>query len=227
MPLFLRHFKQVIFLASLILLVLGQTVYAQETAATQIWLMNSYRQRFDYSLLLSVETENRFYSEGTFHRRFEFRPLLTWNYSPRYDFTIGYQNSVSELNQTVRKTDIGHQLVTAVTLKWEFADYLLTSRQQLQHGEESAESITLFRHRVRINYLSDNLPLRLSPFIQNEWFLECEDGHLRENRLTAGLSYPINANLKLSLFGMRRDQWTLSDQHTASPVTGVMLNLDF
>ncbi|MEM9399051.1 MAG: DUF2490 domain-containing protein [Verrucomicrobiota bacterium] len=196
-----------------------------ESGSAQFWLVNSVSQKLDYSLLLSLETENRFYAEGSFHRRYELRPLITWQYSPRYDFTIGYQNSATDSNQA--DLEMGHQCILANTIKWDFADYRLTSRQQLQLGEESADTVLLSRHRLLLSWMNDHLPLRLKPFIANEWFFDLENGDLRENRFWGGVRYKINNSLDIALFGMRRDQWNRLDQHTTSPVTGLTLNIKF
>ena len=100
-----------IIIALLLVVLPFQKGVRAEKGPTQSWLMTSISQRLDYGLSLVLESENRFFDEGPAWHRYEIRPLLMWNYSPRYDFHLGYQNS-----GTFIKDDTlfeGHQLITA------------------------------------------------------------------------------------------------------------------
>lgn len=186
--------------------------------ATQLWWMAGVEQRLDYALGVRVETETRMAVDGSLFRRNEIRTLLTWEYSPRHAFLLGYENSLTERPEELED---GHDLIAAWDVKVPVQDWYLTSRQRIQYGYEGEMETGLFRHRVDLMWMNSRLPFRLTPYLFNEWFLDVLEGEMRQNRVGLGLRYPVSENIGVGVFGMRWDRWMVSGEHFVTPVVGV------
>lgn len=191
----------------------------------QVWWMEEARQRLDYALEISVEAEQRLQAEGPLLARYEITPLLTWKYSPRYDFGIGMEQS-GTWNADDSLSE-GYEGVFFATIKVPFKDYLLTSRQRFQAGVDEEEGNGVFRQQTRFSYEGERLPLRLKPFVSEEWFVDLDGGYFSENRFQLGASYTVNDHTAVSLFAMMFSQWTEAGDYTVSPVVGLSVNFGF
>ncbi len=200
---------------------------AQNTKDVESWLTTSISQRFDYGLEFMLETEQRFSTGAQVYQRYELMPQLIWHYSPRYDFSLGYEENRQWMEDG---EDIaGHEGFATVTLKFPLKQWLLTSRQRLQGGiNDEDKSMVIFRQQTRLSYELPRLPFRLKPFLQDEWFVDLIDGNgVTENRIQLGLSYEINRAWRAEIYGMRVDQWDMMGVHSTTPVVGLNLNLAF
>lgn len=199
----------------------------------QSWLTVSYSQRLDYSLEFMMEGESRFQGEDPEWNRLELMPQLIWHYSPRYDFGIGYENNRTEFMDDMES--VGNEGFLFVTVKLPVREWTFSSRQRFQAGveemEDMEETTAMFRHLVRVQYDNGHMPLKLVPYLENEWFFNLMDGYLSQNRVRAGLGYPVNSHVMVDVYGMRLDEWKemegMPDPHVWLPVFGVSLNLEF
>jgi hypothetical protein len=205
----------------------AMTMWAEDVKPPQVWLNGLLSQRLDYGLELAIETEQRFSSGERFYDRYEITPQLIWHYSPRYDFSIGYEEN---RQWTANHTETaGHEAFATVTLKYQMRDWLLTSRQRIQYGVDNDEETSgVFRQRTQLSYELPRLPWRLKPFLADEWFYDIENGNdITENRLQLGVSYQINRAWRIEVYGMRLDQWNDEGNLTTTPVTGINVNVSF
>lgn len=213
---------KIIIIAPGLLIVLGLGIFQAKAQtkeeATQLWWMVGVEQRLDYALGVRVETETRMATEGSLFRRSEIRTLLTWEYSPRHAFRLGYENSLTE---RPRELEVGHDLIAAWDVRVPVQDWHLTSRQQIQYGYEGEVETGLFRHRLDLLWMNSRLPFHLKPYVFNEWFLDVLKGEMRQNRVGLGLRYPVSKNIELGVFGMRWDRWMVSGEHYVTPVVGI------
>lgn len=202
-------------------------VQAQKTKDLESWLTTSISQRFDYGLEFMLEHEQRFSTGDQIYQRYELSPQVIWHYSPRYDFSLGYEENRQWMEEG---EDIaGHEGFGSVTLRFPFKQWLLTSRQRLQGGfDDEDENMLVFRQQTRLSYELPRLPFRLKPFAQDEWYVDLINGSgITENRMQVGISYEINRAWRAELFGMRVDQWDMMGMHSVTPVVGINLNLAF
>lgn len=203
------------------------TLRADKTLSPQVWLTSSWSQRYDYGLEAMVEVEQRFSSEASLYKRYEITPQILWHYSPRYDFSLGYEE-----NRQWNEADhdqAGHEGFVSTTFRLPLQQWLLTSRQRVQGGfMDDGDPTLVFRQQTRLSHDIPWLPFRLRPFVQDEWFFDLiHGGGLQENRAMVGLRYTINKTWGAELYGMRLDEWTPSGQLTTTPVLGLNLNLTF
>ena len=198
---------------------------AQTTKNVESWLTTSISQRFDYGLEFVMETEQRFSNGNPVYQRYELTPQLIWHHSPRYDFSLGYEENRQWMEDG---EDVGgHEGFATVTLKFPLKQWLVTSRQRFQGGiDDEDESNVIFRQQTRLSYELPRLPFRLRPFIQDEWFLDLIHGSgITENRVQLGLSYEINRSWRAELYGMRVDQWDMTGTHSFTLFSASILTL--
>jgi hypothetical protein len=200
---------------------------SSHAAPFQSWLTASWSQRYDYGLEGTVEVEQRFASGPNVYQRYEITPQLIWHFSPRYDFSVGYEEN-REWDEAHHDQG-GHEAFASTTIKLPLKQWLFTSRQRVQGGfMDGGESSLVFRQQTRLSYEIPRLPFRLKPFVQDEWFFDLiNGGGLQENRAMIGLRYTFNKAWGAELYGMRLDQWTPSGQRTTTPVLGLNLNASF
>lgn len=212
-------------LASLLL----PTLRAEEQGPLMGRIINSVSQRLDYGLEAAVESEEWFTDDRPTFLHYELMPQLIWHYSPRYDFAIGYERdeTYQEADDGSTSIDRANQGWTAMTIKLPLQDWYFSSRQMFEAGTSDTGDIYLFRHTVRVEYRREFLPLRITPFVTNEYFLNLSKGEIEENRLTAGLNYPFNKAVSVELFGMRDDQWMPDGNSMVSPVVGLNVKVAF
>lgn len=196
-----------------------------EEGPAQVWWIEEVSQRLDYALEISVEAEQRLQTEGPLLERYEITPLLTWEYSPRYDFGIGMEQS-GTWNADDSLSE-GYEGIFFATIKVPFKDYLLTSRQRVQVGVDEEEGNGVFRQQIRFSYEGEQLPLRLKPYISEEWFVNFDEGYFSENLFQLGISYEVNEHTEASLFAMMFSQWTEEGDYTVMPVIGLKLSFGF
>jgi hypothetical protein len=196
---------------------------ADKTFSPQVWLTASVSQRYDYGLEFMLETEQRLSSEASLYHRYEITPQVIWHYSPRYDFSLGYEEN-REWNAGTH--DLGaHEAFGSVTIRLPLKAWLITTRERWQGGaDDRGTSSLVFRQQTRVSYEK----LRLRPYVQNEWFWDSlHGGGLMENRAQAGISYRWNRAWQTELYAMRLDQWMADGVHLLTPVVGLNLNLTF
>ncbi|PAW78575.1 MAG: hypothetical protein B9S32_06535 [Verrucomicrobia bacterium Tous-C9LFEB] len=193
-------------------------------------IVDSVSQRLDYGLEVMVESEQWFQDTKPTFLHYEIMPQLIWHYSPRYDFAIGYERDetygVDEMgNDTIDRANQGW---ASMTVKIPLKDWYFSSRQQFQGGIGDSEGeIYTFRHLVRAEYRKPFLPLKITPFVSNEYFLNLREGDIAENRFTVGLLYPFNKAVSVELFGMRDDTWMPDGNSMVSPVVGMNVKVSF
>lgn len=213
------------------MLCLGLTLRAEEKQGPLMGrIVDSVSQRLDYGLEAMIESEQWFQDTRPEFLHYEIMPQLIWHYSPRYDFAIGYERDetygIDEMgNDTIDRANQGW---ASMTVKVPLKDWYVTSRQQFQGGVgDSAGEIYTFRHLVRAEYRRPFLPLNITPFVSNEYFLDLRRGDITENRFTVGLSYPFNKAVSVELFGMRDDTWMPDGNSMVSPVAGLSVKVAF
>lgn len=192
-----------------------------EQGPWESWLTASVSQRLDYGLELGLESELRLSDQDAVWSRLELTPQLTWHYSPRYDFGLGYENNFSELADG--DVQVGHEGFVFGTVKIPFAFWRVQSRQRFQFGAMEGEESGVFRHQVTLAY--DRF--KLKPFVSNEFFLDMLNAELAENRVRVGARYEVNAHVQVELYGMRVDRWEKTGAHEWAPVVGVGVTLGF
>jgi len=192
--------------------------------AVQLWWMADVEQRLEYAIGVRVENETRVSPHGNAFRRNETRALLTWEYSPRHHFGIGYEHSLSD---TPRSLEHGHDGIVDWEVHLPVAGSHWTSRQRLQYGFEGERETGFFRHRLEWRWVQSRLPFRLVPFVFDEWFLDIREWEMRQNRIGIGLESRINDHARLQVFAFRWDQWSLNGDHQTVPVVGMRFGVSF
>lgn len=115
---------------------------AANTRAGQIqsWLNLKVSQNFDYGLRAELETEQWFSTDEPIYRHVEIVPTLTWRYSPRYDFGVGYEYARNYMPDPIGGNEMLEQEHTAIvftTIKLPIQRFNITSRQRFQFGAGS------------------------------------------------------------------------------------------
>lgn len=192
-------------------------------------IVDSVSQRLDYGLEAMVESEQWFSDGKPTFEHYELMPQLIWHYSPRYDFTIGF-----ERDETYSVDDMGDRSIvrdnlgwTAVTVKVPLKEWFVSSRQEFEAGTSDTGDVYIWRQLVRVEYQKQFLPFKLMPFVENEYFLDLQKVEMMENRFVVGLSYPVNKVVNVELFGMRDDQWQPDGNSVVSPVVGLNVKVAF
>ena len=190
------------------------------------WLTASVSQRYDYGLEFKMEAEQRFSTGEQVYRRYELTPQVIWHYSPRYDFSVGFEEN-RQWNDQGDDT-AGHEGFFSGSIKAKLKQWEFSSRQRFQFGWDDEENTAgIFRQRTELIYNDERFPFKLKPFLSDEWFLDLLEGQgIVENRLQLGLRYEINRSASLELYGMMQNEWSGAEEGT-TPVLGLNLNFVF
>jgi hypothetical protein len=224
----MRHWG--IILLSLNLLMTAYPLQAEEQGPLLGRIVDSVSQRLDYGLEAMVEAEEWFSDQRPTFQQYQLMPQLVWHYSPRYDFTIGYERDEiysvdAEGNRTINRVNMA---MLAATVKFPLRDWNISSKQLFEAGSSDEEDeIYMFRHLVRVDYTRPFLPFHITPFVSNEYFLDLAKGDITENRFTLGLGYAVNKAVNVELYGMRDDTWMPDGNSIVSPVVGLNVKVSF
>lgn len=200
---------------------------AEANRPFQSWLTASVSQRYDYGLEFMMETEQRFSTGEQVYQRYELTPQVIWHYSPRYDFSVGFEESRQWDDQGDDMA--GHEGFFSGTIKAKLKEWELSSRQRFQFGwDDEDDSAGVFRQKTLVVYNDARFPFRLKPFLSDEWFVDLIEGQgLVENRLQLGLRYEVNRAVSVEVYGMRQDQWDGAGRGSATPVLGLNVSILF
>lgn len=206
------------------------------------WLMMEWSQRVDYGLEPRLSIENRVADAKPDWQMIEVTPELTWHYSPRYDFSVGYvldyeDQATGMLGEPAPeddgmrdmydgKTVTAHLAMASATVLLPIKDFNLSSRQRIEVGVRQDETAGVFRQLNRVDYMGQ-FPLRLKPFVSHEWFWDFEEGYLVESRTIIGVGYEIMPHQAVEIFGMRRDVWNRAGYSDAGHIFGVTWMFNF
>jgi hypothetical protein len=183
---------------------LAFTLNAQQNRAFEFWSSQGISQRLDYGLELSFENEQRLSTaKGETFRSEMVSPSLIWHYSPRYDFQVGYEGEMDW--DAEGKLEVDHLGFVVATVKVPYGKWNLTSRQRLDAGDREGQTVSDFRHTLRLE--TEIFSKRWVPFVNDEWFLDLVEGRVAENRAQMGVLYRWNRAWESEIYGMRRDLW--------------------
>lgn len=193
----------------------------------QSWLTASVAQRYDYGLEFKMEAEQRFSTGDQVYQRYELTPEVIWHYSPRYDFSVGYEENRQWDGQG--KDMAGHEGFFTGTIKLKIKEWEFSSRQRFQFGwDDEDNSSGIFRQKTQVIYNGPGFPFRLKPFLSDEWFADLVEGRgVVENRVQLGLRYEINRAAAVELYGMMQEQWDDMGEGFTTPVVGINVNFVF
>ncbi len=197
---------------------------AGETRAFESWLGMGIHQRLDYGLEVGLESQEWLSSsdQSPVLRHWEISPTVTWHYSPRYDFFLGYER---ETEWTTERQTINTDLaVSGFTVLLPLGKWDLRSQQRFETGANDEKTVADFRHLTRVVYhgFSD----RWAPYVSNEWFFNLMEGDVTQNRFLVGIEYHLTKSLTAEFYGMRRDEWE-ADNLSTTPIFGINLNWNF
>lgn len=230
----MRKFASLFFLVFYPLLSQAQ----DRTAPAQIWNTTTFSQRFDWGLEALFETENRMSTDAPAWRRNSLSPQLIWHYSPRYDFSIGYENRREWMEESMADEMGGKQIDIVEqnqnmgfwtgTIKYDLNKWKFSSRQRFEFSDLEGRAMGHFRQRTAVTYTGTFLPLHLKPFVMDEWFYDLVgSGGLDENDFGMGVMYEINKAWSVEILGMRMDEWDNAGNVLTTPVVGINITARF
>jgi hypothetical protein len=189
----------------------------------QSWLTINLGQRLDYGLEAKVEVMNRLENRASPWLAVEVDPELVWHYSPRYDFSLGYEHT--EMNTSPYITS--DTAFFTGTIKVPVQRWIFTSRQRVELGVQNSESAEVFRQENKLMYRTPWFSEKLGVFVMDEWFFDFEQNQISQNRAAIGISYEINKAWAVEAYAMRLDEWDMVGRNSNNPVLGISTNLNF
>ncbi len=191
----------------------------------QQWTDVTWSQQVSQGLDTSLRWEGRMGSNFSKFSYYEVEPMLTWRYSPRWNFALGY-----EYDKTLSPTEeVMHAPSLNVTLKiplraWEVKN---TFRAEYDIAETSSQDSTfMYRHRTDVQTRWRWGSKELIPYLSEEWFLEARRADIVQNRLSIGMNIPIIPHWIAGIYFMRYDEQTASGWQW-HPVLGVQVLAQF
>ena len=205
--------------------VLANAIETKAENPFQSWLTLEASQRLDYGLEAAVSVENRLTEKDPTWQQIQLEPMMIWHYSPRYDFSLGYMWTNTQMDDGTAM--IGHESVASGTVKLPLKEWMISSRQRFQFGTMEDETTGVFRQLTRVEYDASWMPFRLKPFIADEWFYDLMNGFVPENRLYGGLSYKWNRMMMTEVYCMKQDLWDADDMNANGLVFGLTAKMSF
>jgi hypothetical protein len=211
----------------MLLMFCGMGVFTgrSEDGDWQAWTEASWSQKFDYGLELGLRFEGRMEEDFSSFNYYEIEPMVNWRYSPRWDFTVGYERD----ERFEPMEEVSHVPNVAATMKLPLNRYFLSNRFRMDYmiPEESEESEqTIYRNRTQFQMDWKWGSKMLVPFIFDEWFLNLNETEITENRAGIGIGIPIVPHWTAQLYWMRLDE-KVGQEWEWHPVIGAQLQLVF
>jgi hypothetical protein len=181
----------------------------------ELWTEASWSQRLDYGLELGMRSELRFERNISEMAYYETEAMLTWHYSPRWDFAMGYERD----EKIAPDEEVAHVPSLAATLKiprppfklipildWSFASRLRTDFMVPE--EDRAKWEAVLRNRTGFDAEWRWGSKQIKPFLFDEWFFGTRRGEIVQNRFGLGVGIPLVAHWDLNVSWMRVDRKT-------------------
>lgn len=191
----------------------------------QWWIDAAWNQRWIENLDIGVRWEGRFHDDYPEFSYYEVEPMLTWKYSPRWDFSLSYERDESLRGDE----DVIHAPSVSATLKVPLQNWELNNvfRAEYDWSEDhSQDSTFMYRNRTDLVYRWKLGGVELTPYLSEEWFLEERRAEIVQNRLAVGIHFPVISHWNAGVYLMRLDEKT-SKNWQWYPVFGMQVLAQF
>lgn len=198
----------------------------------QGWLEVEASAPLTQQVRVEISTESRLSSEARSLRQQEVVPKLIWAAHKNVDFGVGYEYN-HQWDLTGKEEVNEHLGLVFATFKYRWGQWQIKSRQKFEAGTETdceghSETQGTFRQKTTFSYDIPGWPIKLAPYIADEWFYdlagECD---LKQNRLIGGVVWEATDNLEVTIYGMRIDSWNSLDISQMTPVFGTSLSIKY
>jgi hypothetical protein len=186
-------------------------------------IKTSIAQRLEYALIAQIMHEQTFHGDGPLFQEYETTALLTWDYSPRYDFFIGYKNEGRYLD---KDWNISNEAIFGTRFKLNLKGIQLSSKQEFQLGDEEGDFLANLEQNVRLSYVSERIPFKLVPFIEDQWKIDLTAGDITENEIKTGFRVPLNEKMKIETYVSYMNEWKTFG-NSSFPIVGLELEINF
>lgn len=213
------RFLKVLFLT----LMMSQASLKAADGDWQQWTELSYSQIIDYSLQPSLRMEMRFEDDLSEFAYYEIEPMLTWRYSPRWDFAIGYERD----HRLEPLDEIDHAPNLNALMKLPLKEWTVLNRFRTEFvfpETTDEDDRVIYRNRSELQKRWKMGGKEVSAYVFDEWFMNLNEGEVSENRVGIGLNCPIAPHWTLQAYFMRMDNFTADEWN---PILGLQLQASF
>jgi hypothetical protein len=188
----------------------------------QQWTELSYSQTVDYSLQPSLRLEMRFEDDLSEFAYYEVEPMLTWRYSPRWDFAVGYERD----HRIEPMEEIDHVPNLNAWMKVPLKEWTVLNRFRTEFvfPEADEDERFVYRNRTELQKRWKMGGKEVSAYVFDEWFLNFNEGEITENRAGVGFSYPVAPHWNFQAYLMRMDNFATDEWN---PVLGLQIQTMF
>jgi len=215
------------------LALLPVTVVAGDDGDWQQWSEAFWSQNLGSGFDAAMRFESRWEEDASRWAYYEVEPMVNWRYSPRWDFSLGYERD----ERLVPLEEIAHVPNIAATVKiprqpWQFPpvlDWRLSNRMRMEFivpEDPQMDWQPLYRNRTDWEAKWRWGSKEIVPFAFEEWFLNFDRGEITQNRFGVGIGVPIVPHAMARLYWMRLDE-KRGDRWEWHPVVGVQLQFQF
>lgn len=173
----------------------------------QQWTEVAWSQNLDYALTPSLRWQGRFEEDFSRFSYYEIEPMITWRYSPRWDFAVGY-----ERDERVEPTEESSNTPNLnALLKLPMRDWDISNLFRIGFNVPESEQSEWRPVYQNLSSIKTRWPMGsriFEPFFSEEFFLHMGEGEFIENRLSIGVALPIIPHWMGSLAFMRLDEKT-------------------
>lgn len=193
----------------------------------QMWNDQFYTQNLGYGVDAVLRAEQRWEEDIGRLGYFELEPMVNWRYSPRWDFTLGYERD--ERLSPEEEREIDNMAAAAVTLKVPLRDWNIRNRFRFESVVPESDEMNwseVYRNRTEINTIWRWGSRELVPYLAEEVFVHIQNGELTQSRMEAGVGIPIVPHWMARVYFMRFDEKT-AEGWQWHPVLGVQVEAQF
>jgi len=217
-----------------VLLLWGGVVHlSADDGDWQQWTEVSWTQNLGSGFDAGLRWEGRWEDDISKFAYYELEPMLTWRYSPRWDFALGY-----ERDERIKPAEeITHVPNIAATFRihsqpWKLIpvlDWRLSNRSRMEFmvPEDSGRDWQpIYRNRTDWDARWRWGSRELIPFVFEEWFFNMDGGDFAQNRFGVGIGMPIVPHWVARVYWMRLDE-KVGNQWEWHPVFGFQIQAQF
>jgi len=124
-----------------------------------------------------------------------------WHVHPNLDLAMNLAFIRTKNSRDVFTTEYREQ--PEIIPKWKLAGFPMVWRNRFEFRHRNHAS-DRYRTRLTVSAPRAYTPIKITPFISEEFFYDWGLGKYNQNRVTAGIRLPIDTRTQLSLFYLRR-----------------------
>lgn len=218
---------------ALVMMLVGEERLRADDGDWHEWSEASWTQRLGSGFDAGLRLETRLEDDISQFSYYEVEPMVTWRYSPRWDFTMAY-----ERDERLRpKEEVIHDPNLSAVLRiprqpyrlFPVLDWRFSNRFRMDFmvpENEMQDWQLVYRNRTDWEARWRWGSKELVPFVFEEWFYNLDQGDLVENRLGIGLGVPIASHWMARIYFMR-DDIKIDGHWEWHPVLGLQIQTQF